>query len=70
LEAGLPANVNPHSIRRAAITLVIDSGASMEGARDFAGHADTRVTAAYHPTRGARGMHGAFTVAAALAAVA
>lgn len=69
-KAGLPQDVNPHSLRRAAITVLLDAGVSIQDTRDFAGHADTRTTEGYHPTRGARGVHGSFVAANAFSAVA
>jgi len=69
-KAGLPQDVNPHSLRRAAITVLLDSGVSIQDTRDFAGHADTRTTEGYHPTRGARGVHGSFVAANAFGAIA
>lgn len=68
-DAGL-GKVNPHSLRRAAIRTIIDGGASMQDARDFAGHAHTSTTELYHPTGGAHGVDGADMAAAAFAAVA
>lgn len=69
-KAGLPEKVHPHSLRRAAITVLIDSGMPIQDARDFAGHADIRTTERYHPTRGVRGVHGAFIAANEFATVA
>lgn len=67
--AGIP-HATPHSFRRAAISTLLDAGASMEQAREFAGHAQTSTTEGYDRTGGARGVHGTFVVANAFAAVA
>ncbi|MBN9209371.1 MAG: tyrosine-type recombinase/integrase [Microbacterium ginsengisoli] len=57
-KVGIP-NAHPHALRRAAISTIIDSGATIETARAFADHAATSTTELYHPRRGAGGVPGA-----------
>ncbi|KJL37033.1 Tyrosine recombinase XerD [Microbacterium ginsengisoli] len=68
-KTGIP-DAHPHALRRAAIATVIDSGASMETARDFAGHAETSTTELYHRRRGAAGVPGSAITAAIFSNVA
>jgi integrase/recombinase XerD len=47
------AKISPHGLRHTAITGVLDAGASLRDAQDFAGHADPRTTRRYDRARGA-----------------
>jgi site-specific recombinase XerD len=69
VKAGI-GRVNPHALRRAAITMVFDGGGTIQDAREFAGHADIRTTEQYHPTRGVRGIPATYLTAAAFTTVA
>lgn len=46
-KTGLPKDIHPHSLRHAAITTVLDSGADLRDAQLFARHADIRITMHY-----------------------
>ncbi len=64
--AGIPqaANLAPHSLRHTAITELLDSGASLRDAQDFAGHKDPRTTRRYDHGRNSLDRHGAYVLAA------
>lgn len=46
-DAGLPANISPHSFRATGITIHQQNGGRLEDAQDLAGHADARTTRLY-----------------------
>lgn len=65
--AGLSRSVRPHTLRATAITLALDSGASLRDVQDLARHSDPRTTRRYDRNRGALDRHAAYVLAAALA---
>lgn len=66
--AGLPDDLHPHSLRRSAITLLLDNGCSLSEAQDFADHASPGTTALYNGRTMTPGAHPAHVVARVLAA--
>ncbi|ONH59732.1 hypothetical protein CcI49_17175 [Frankia sp. CcI49] len=65
--AGLPqTRLSPHSLRATAVTLLLDSGASLRDAQDFARHADPRTTRGYDRARGNLDRHGTYALSAFL----
>jgi integrase/recombinase XerC len=48
---GLPADVHPHTLRHAFVTLSLDAGVSLRDVQDAAGHADPRTTRRYDRAR-------------------
>lgn len=57
------AQVTPHVLRHAAITLALDAGATLRDVQDFAGHADPRTTRRYDHARGRLDRHASYTLA-------
>ena len=51
LEAGITANVTPHSLRHTFITLALAGGAPLHKVQYAAGHADPRTTERYDRQR-------------------
>ncbi len=65
--ADLPqTQLSPHSMRATAITLLLDAGASLRDAQDFARHADPRTTRGYDRARGNLDRHGTYALSAFL----
>lgn len=58
------ARISPHSLRHTAITGVLDAGASLRDAQDFARHADPRTTRGYDRNRHALDGHATYRLAA------
>ena len=58
------AQLSPHSLRHTAITELLDSGASLRDAQDFAGHKDPRTTRRYDHGRHSLDRHGSYILAA------
>lgn len=46
-DAGLPANLSPHSFRVTTITDLLEQGVPLEDVQRLAGHADPRTTRLY-----------------------
>lgn len=66
-QAGLPqTRLSPHSLRATAVTLLLDSGASLRDAQDFARHADPRTTRGYDRARGNLDRAGTYRLSAFL----
>jgi integrase/recombinase XerD len=65
-KAGIPqaGRLSPHSMRHTAITELLNSGASLRDAQDFAGHKDPRTTRRYDRARASLDRHGAYVLAA------
>lgn len=63
--AGIPqaSQLSPHSLRHTAITELLNAGASLRDAQDFARHKDPRTTRRYDRARGSLDRHGAWTLA-------
>jgi len=68
--AGLPAELHPHTLRHAAVTGVLDAGATLRDAQIFARHADVRMTVRYDRNRGNLDRHAAHALSAWLAGAA
>ncbi|WP_290105759.1 tyrosine-type recombinase/integrase [Microbacterium oryzae] len=66
-KADLPENAHPHTLRHAAVTAVIDAGATLIEAQEFADHADPRTTLHYYRNRGNLDQHAAHLAARAFA---
>jgi len=49
--AGIKKRISPHSLRHTAITLAMDSGATLRQAQTFSGHKDPKTTVRYDRTR-------------------
>ena len=64
--AGVPQaeQLSAHSLRATAITELLDSGASLRDAQDFARHADPRTTRRYDKRRGDLDRAGSYILAA------
>jgi site-specific recombinase XerD len=62
-KAGLPEDTHPHSLRHAAVTAVIDSGADLREAQEFARHADPGMTVHYYRRAGNLDRHAAHVAA-------
>jgi len=64
--AGVPQaeQLSPHSLRHTAITHLLDDGAALHEAQDFAGHADPRTTQIYNHNRQNLDGHGSYRLAA------
>jgi integrase/recombinase XerD len=60
------AALSPHSLRRTAITLALDAGASLRDVQDFAGHRDPRTARRYARSRHSLDRNAAYTLAAYL----
>jgi len=58
------AQLSPHSLRHTAITQLLESGAALHEAQDFAGHADPRTTQLYNHSRKGLDDHGSYRLAA------
>lgn len=56
--AGIPRDISPHSLRRAAITNALDAGVPLRDAQIVARHADPRTTEHYDRARGNLDRHG------------
>jgi integrase/recombinase XerD len=69
-KTGRPKGTSPHSLRRAAIRILLDADVPIERVREFAGHASISTTELYHPTRGNVGVPPAHIISAALDLVA
>lgn len=64
---GTAAQLSPHSLRHAFVTLALDSGASLRDVQDAAGHADPRTTRRYDRARHNLDRHPAYALAGYLA---
>lgn len=64
--AGITKRISPHSLRHAAVTLVLDAGIPLRDAQDFARHADPRTTRRYDRARASLDRHGTYTLASYL----
>lgn len=62
-KAGLPEDTHPHSLRHAAVTAVIDSGADLREAQEFARHATADMTVHYYRRAGNLDRHAAHVAA-------
>lgn len=62
-KAGLPSETSPHSLRHAAITAFVRSGATIFEAQRFADHADIRTTRIYYHETVHHDQHGSHAVA-------
>jgi site-specific recombinase XerD len=62
-KAGLPETLHPHSLRHSAVTAVIDSGADLREAQEFARHADPGMTLHYFRRAGNLDRHAAHVAA-------
>lgn len=60
-------NLSPHGLRHTAITGVLDAGATLREAQDFARHADPRTTRLYDLARNNLDSHAAYRLASWLA---
>ncbi|MDY0830653.1 tyrosine-type recombinase/integrase [Microbacterium sp. BG28] len=67
-KAGLPDNIHPHSLRRTAITAIIDNGGTLAQAQTFADHADPRTTQGYYSRGETLDAHAAHIAARLFAA--
>lgn len=67
--AGIPRQVSPHSLRRAAITNALDAGVPLRDAQILARHADPRTTEHYDRARGNLDRHGVHFLTAYVAGV-
>ena len=68
-KAGLPDGIHPHSLRHSAITAIVDSGAPLHVAQEFARHADPAMTEHYYRRKGNPDLHGAHIAARVFAGV-
>ena len=62
-KADLPDTIHPHSLRHAAVTALVDSGADLWEAQRFARHADPRTTEHYYRRKDSLDKHGAHITA-------
>lgn len=69
-KAALPENIHPHSLRHSAVTAVIDSGADLREAQEFARHADPGMTVHYFRRGGNLDRHAAHVAARVFASAA
>lgn len=61
--AGLPDDAHPHTLRHAAISALVNAGATMVEAQAFADHSDIRTTAHYYHQPVTLDQHGAHVTA-------
>ncbi|WP_300680780.1 tyrosine-type recombinase/integrase [Nocardioides sp.] len=67
--AGFDRRLHPHLLRKAAVTLILDSGGTLAEAQDFADHADPRTTQRHYDLNRSRlSGHGSHLVASRIAA--
>ena len=67
--AGIPRQISPHSLRRAAITNALDAGVPLRDAQILARHADPRTTEHYDRARGNLDRHAVHFLTAYIAGV-
>lgn len=69
LEARIPKNVTPHSLRHSAITALLEANPDITAARDFARHVDVSTTQIYDRRRRKLDAAGSYAIANFIAEV-